>query len=134
MAASPMILLPCISTLFTVNLDGDIRTGDRAQGAPRAIPLFLETDRAVAPGIVFMGGGDQTLFTCMDAQMAFLAKFSVDNDMSFQIFRLLKKAAADLSDREISPDSGDRFQICPLATLLACDPWSHHPNQIYGEE
>jgi len=90
MAASPMILFPCISTLFTVNLDSDIRTGNRAQGAPRAfLPLFLETDRAVTPGIVFVGGGDQALFARSNAEMTFLAEFPVDNDMSLQIFRLL---------------------------------------------
>ena len=114
MAASPMILFPCISTLFTVNLDGDIRTGDRAQGAPRAFPLFLETDRAVTPGIVFAGGGDQTFFTCMDAQMAFLAKFPVDNDMSFQIVRLL-------------------YNEFPWVLLMACDPGRIIPHPFAGK-
>jgi hypothetical protein len=79
-----------LSGLFTVNLNSDIRTGDRAQGAPRAFPhLALETDRAVPSGIVFVGGGDQPLFACMDAKMAFLAKFLVNDDMSLQIFCLL---------------------------------------------
>jgi hypothetical protein len=110
-----MILFPCISTLFTVNLDSDIRTGDRAQGAPRAFPpLFLETDRAVTPGIVFLGGDDQTFFTCMDAEMAFLAQFPVDNDMSFQIFRLL-------------------YNEFPSVLLMARDPGSHHPTSITGK-
>jgi hypothetical protein len=76
--------------LFTVNFDCDIRTGDRAQGAPRAFPaVLLENDRPVPPGIVFMGWGDQTLFTGMDAQMAFLAKLPVDRDMSLQLYHLL---------------------------------------------
>jgi hypothetical protein len=51
----------------------------------------------------------------MDAKMAFLAKFPVDNDMSFQIFRLL-------------------YNEFPRVVLMACDPGPHHPSQIYGEE
>jgi len=89
MAASPMILLPCMSTLFTVNLDGDIRAGGRTQRTTRAALLILETDRTISPGIVLMGRNDQALFTGMDAKMAFLAKLTVDNDASFQRFRLL---------------------------------------------
>jgi hypothetical protein len=80
-----MTLLPCISTLFTVNLDRDIRTGDRAQGARRTSALLIETDRAIATGIVFLGGKNQSLFTGMNAKMAFLAQFTVDDDMSLQI-------------------------------------------------
>jgi hypothetical protein len=51
----------------------------------------------------------------MDAEMAFLAQFPVDNDMSFQISCLL-------------------YNEFPLVLLMACDPGSHHPSQIYGEE
>jgi hypothetical protein len=43
--------------------------------------------------------------------MALLAQLPVDDDMSFQRSCLLKKAAADVSDWEISV--GDRLQICP---------------------
>jgi hypothetical protein len=32
-----------------------------------------------------MGGNDQALFAGMDAQMAFLAEFPVDGDMSLQL-------------------------------------------------
>jgi hypothetical protein len=78
------------SGLFAVNLDCDVRTGDRAQGAPDAfLPLILEKDRPVPPGVVFVGWGDQALFTGMDAQMAFLAKLPVDRDVSLQLSRLL---------------------------------------------
>jgi hypothetical protein len=83
-------MFPCISTLFTVNLDRDIRTGDRTQGASRALPLlFLEAYRSVSPGIVLPGGDDQTFLACLDAQMAFLAQFLVDDDMSLQMPFLL---------------------------------------------
>jgi hypothetical protein len=79
-----------LSGFFTVNLDCDIRTGDRAQGASRALPLlFLEAYRTVSAGIIFPGGGDQTFLTCLDAQMALLAQFLVDDDMSLQMRPLL---------------------------------------------
>ena len=93
-----MTLFPCINTLFTVNLDRDIRAGDRAQGASRAfLPLFLEAYRTVSPGIVLPGGDDQTLLACLDAQMAFLAEFLVDGDMSLQLPFLLNWATDFLS-------------------------------------
>jgi len=95
-------MFPCINTLFTVNLDRDIRTGDRAQGAPRAFfPLFLKAYRTVSPGIVFMGGDDKPLFACLNAKMAFLAKLPVDDDMSSQWVFLLTIAT--------DPSAGNRL-------------------------
>jgi hypothetical protein len=89
MAASPIILFPCINTLFTIDLYGDIRAGDCAQGATGALFLFiLEADRAISLGIVLMGRDDQSVATGLNAQMAFLAKFLVYYDIPLQIFRL----------------------------------------------
>jgi hypothetical protein len=82
-------LFPCINTLFTVNLYGNIRTGDRAQGAPGTLlPLILEADGAISLGIVLMGRDDQPIAASLNAQMAFLAEFLVYYDVPLQIFRL----------------------------------------------
>jgi len=86
-------MFPCINTLFTVNLDRDIRTGNRAQGASRAfLSLVLEAYRVVSPGIVFMGREDEPFLACLNAKMAFLAKFPVDDDVSSQVAFLLNTA------------------------------------------
>jgi hypothetical protein len=91
-----MILFPCINTLFTVNLDGDVRTGDGAQGATVTVARFvLETDRPVSPGVVFMGRGDQAFLAGLDAEEAFLAKLPVDGNMSLQVTLLLLAAMTD---------------------------------------
>jgi hypothetical protein len=63
-----MILFPCISTLFTVNLDGNIRTSDGAQGATDTLfLLILEADRAISLGIEFMGRDDQPIAASLNA-------------------------------------------------------------------
>jgi hypothetical protein len=101
-----MTMFPCINTLFTVNLDRDIRTGDRAQGTPCAFfSLFLKAYRTVSPGIVFMGGDDQPFFACLNAKMAFLAKLPVDGDMSFQWVFLLTIATDHSAGNRLSAPS-----------------------------
>jgi hypothetical protein len=85
-----MTLFPCISTLFTVNLDRDIRTGNRTQGASCAFSPFVpKADRTISPGIVLLRRSEQALFACLDAEVAFLAQFLVDGDISLQRQSLL---------------------------------------------
>jgi hypothetical protein len=75
--------LPCIRILSTVNLDGDFRAGDGAQRAARAVFSAAINDRAVALGIIIRGGMDMPVFTGVDAEVAFLAAFKIDDDPAF---------------------------------------------------
>jgi hypothetical protein len=83
MAASPMTRLPCISILVTINLDGDFRAGDGAQGAAGAVFTPGKNDGTISLGIIIMGGMDVAFFTGIDAKVAFLAAFEVDLDPAF---------------------------------------------------
>jgi hypothetical protein len=82
-----------MSRLFAINLDRDIRTDDRAQGAPSALaPPFVKAYRSVSTGIVLPRGGDQSFFAGLNAKMAFLTELFVDCDISLQLPFLLKRA------------------------------------------
>ena len=85
MAASPMILFPCISTLFTVNLNGDLGAHDGTQSTARALTVFYKTYRPVSTDIVFSGRLYVSFFACMDAQMTFLSELFTNNDLPFQM-------------------------------------------------
>jgi hypothetical protein len=57
--------------------------------------------------------------------MALLAQLPVDDDMSFQRSCLLKKAAADVSDWEIS--AGDRSNLSPAFVRRHSKNHRHFP-------
>jgi hypothetical protein len=75
--------LPCISILVTINLDGDFRAGDGAQGAAGTVFKPDINDGTIALGIIILGGLDMAFFTGIDAEVAFLAAFEVDIDPAF---------------------------------------------------
>jgi hypothetical protein len=68
---------------FTIDLNGDFRTGDGAQSAAGAAFVFVERNGAVPHGVVFRGGNDATLLAGGNAEVAFLAAFPVDFDAAF---------------------------------------------------
>jgi hypothetical protein len=69
--------------LFTVHLDGDFRTGDGAQRTTCACFTAQINDGAVALGIILRGRLDMPVFTGIDAKVAFLAAFEIDDDAAF---------------------------------------------------
>jgi hypothetical protein len=56
-----------MSTLFTVNLDGNFRTGDGAEGTTCAVIAFFENNRSISPGVIFLGGDNTASLACMNA-------------------------------------------------------------------
>jgi hypothetical protein len=89
MAASPMILFPCISTLFTVNLYCDFRAHDGAKSASRTLTVVNKTNRPVSTDVVFSGRLDVPFLAGMNAQVAFLAELLANNDFPLQNSKLL---------------------------------------------
>jgi hypothetical protein len=69
--------------LVTVHLDGDFRAGDGAQRAACAAFVAAKNDGAVALGIILRGRLDMPVFTGVDAKVAFLAAFKIDDDPAF---------------------------------------------------
>jgi hypothetical protein len=78
--------LPRISTLDTVNLDGNLRASDRAKSASRTLSFFLfellfRKVRGVIPLLVqAVGRVDQPMGADRDAEPAIFAKFRVNFD------------------------------------------------------
>ena len=84
MAASPMTRLPCISTLFTINLDGNFRACDGAQSATGAVSILMEGNGTITLGIIVLGRDDVALLAGIDAEVALFASFKVYLDQAFQ--------------------------------------------------
>lgn len=83
MAASAMMLLPWMSTLFTVNLDYDIRAHQGAQTATRTGLTFgIDCYGTITPGIECGGGRDMSLGTDVDTEMTFFAELFSDSDFT----------------------------------------------------
>jgi len=71
-------------SLFTVNLDRYFRAGHSAQSTSGASPVYIEANRVVPFGVIFIGGGYQGLLAGSHAKKALFAKFLVDFYVSFQ--------------------------------------------------
>jgi hypothetical protein len=79
-----MTRLPCISTLFTIHLDGDFRTDKGAKGAAVTVSVRLHGYGMKTLGIQFGGGVKIFVLTDRRTQKAFLAEFPVDFYRSLQ--------------------------------------------------
>jgi hypothetical protein len=76
--------LPDIRTLFTVNLYGDFRAHDCADRASVAFFGFIDAHGVIALRVVFLGWHDMVFGAEMHAELAFLAKFLFDVNITFQ--------------------------------------------------
>jgi hypothetical protein len=89
MAASPMTLFPCISTLFTVNLYCNFRAHDGAKSASRAFAVVNKTNRPVSTDVVFACRLNVPFLAGLNTKMTFLAKLLANNDFPLQDSKLL---------------------------------------------
>jgi len=76
--------LPDIKNLFTVDLDGNVRTHRRAKSAAVTFFFTVCADWAVSLGVIFFSGDDVSFRAGNNAQMAFLAEHLVYFDKSLQ--------------------------------------------------
>jgi len=68
---------------FTIDLNGDFRTGHGAQGAAGTAFAFVEGNGTIPHGVVFRGGKNAALLAGGNAEAALLAAFAVDLDAAF---------------------------------------------------
>jgi hypothetical protein len=72
-----------VSAALAVHCDGDIRTHSAAQSTAVAAPVGVcQCSRAVAFGVETFGHGDDVLRASGGAQLAALAAFLVDDDVT----------------------------------------------------